>query len=423
MRKCPSAACGQGRGHTQLGPDRAPRYGTPAQAAAAVPGPRTLSHAHAPARARPAFGPWVGSLQLPSQPSGVQAARGRAPVPLQRTSSSVQDPSPGPLAAERASRAPAEGPEGRGPCPGPGAAGAAHPAHRECSVGLGAAPPGWGSARGSHPGNARDRPGGDGATPQPGGKAGAPPAAPRDSEWTPEPPQTGREGRSPSCSPLGQRGDPEATPQLGGKAGAPAAAPPGQRGDPAVRCCPSAASSSSGNQHFCRRAGVLRAAPQGAGPGGQGGGWGDCGVSHPTPRRVVSALGGSRRCAGALCRAGLCSAPQGRWGIGEMRDVGAPALPGSPPRAGAGPARSPPLPPHQAPHTRGRQQAPGRVPAHPASTRRSEFRSMAPAGSARGAAGGAHCSSSQEGFSAPGVFSLMLNCLRVCSSCCWLPAK
>lgn len=33
------------------------------------------------------------------------------------------------------------------------------------------------------------------------------------------------------------------------------------------------------------------------------------------------------------------------------------------------------------------------------------------------------CSSSQEGVSPPGNFSLMWNCLRVCSSCCWLPAK
>lgn len=34
-----------------------------------------------------------------------------------------------------------------------------------------------------------------------------------------------------------------------------------------------------------------------------------------------------------------------------------------------------------------------------------------------------HCSSSHDGLSVPGVFSLMLNCLRVCSSCCWFPAK
>lgn len=33
------------------------------------------------------------------------------------------------------------------------------------------------------------------------------------------------------------------------------------------------------------------------------------------------------------------------------------------------------------------------------------------------------CSSSQEGVSPPGNLSLMWNCLRVCSSCCWLPAK
>lgn len=31
--------------------------------------------------------------------------------------------------------------------------------------------------------------------------------------------------------------------------------------------------------------------------------------------------------------------------------------------------------------------------------------------------------SNQEGASPPGNFSLMWNCLRVCSSCCWLPAK
>lgn len=37
--------------------------------------------------------------------------------------------------------------------------------------------------------------------------------------------------------------------------------------------------------------------------------------------------------------------------------------------------------------------------------------------------GVAHCSSSQEGFSAPGGRSLMLNCCRVCSSCFWFPAK
>lgn len=37
--------------------------------------------------------------------------------------------------------------------------------------------------------------------------------------------------------------------------------------------------------------------------------------------------------------------------------------------------------------------------------------------------GAAHCSSSQEGFSAPGGLSLMLNCCRVCSSCFWFPAK
>lgn len=34
-----------------------------------------------------------------------------------------------------------------------------------------------------------------------------------------------------------------------------------------------------------------------------------------------------------------------------------------------------------------------------------------------------HCSSNQEGLSAPGGLSFMLNCLRVCSNCCWLPAK
>jgi len=34
-----------------------------------------------------------------------------------------------------------------------------------------------------------------------------------------------------------------------------------------------------------------------------------------------------------------------------------------------------------------------------------------------------HCSSSQDGLSAPGGLSLMLNCLRVCSNCCWFPAK
>lgn len=35
----------------------------------------------------------------------------------------------------------------------------------------------------------------------------------------------------------------------------------------------------------------------------------------------------------------------------------------------------------------------------------------------------AHCSSSHEGFSAPGGLSLMLNCCSVCSSCFWFPAK
>lgn len=34
-----------------------------------------------------------------------------------------------------------------------------------------------------------------------------------------------------------------------------------------------------------------------------------------------------------------------------------------------------------------------------------------------------HCSSSQEGLSAPGGLSFMLNWFSVCSSCCWLPAK
>lgn len=34
-----------------------------------------------------------------------------------------------------------------------------------------------------------------------------------------------------------------------------------------------------------------------------------------------------------------------------------------------------------------------------------------------------HCSSNQEGLSAPGGLSLMLNWFSVCSSCCWLPAK
>lgn len=34
-----------------------------------------------------------------------------------------------------------------------------------------------------------------------------------------------------------------------------------------------------------------------------------------------------------------------------------------------------------------------------------------------------HCSSNQEGLSAPGGLNFMLNCFSVCSSCCWLPAK
>lgn len=34
-----------------------------------------------------------------------------------------------------------------------------------------------------------------------------------------------------------------------------------------------------------------------------------------------------------------------------------------------------------------------------------------------------YCSSSQDGLSEPGGFSLTLNCIRVCSNCCWLPAK
>lgn len=120
---------------------------------------------------------------------------------------------------------------------------------------------------------------------------------------------------------------------------------------------------------------------------------------------------------------------EGEQGWAGWDSAGLGELPGR----GTGPLRAPPAPSQvPAPLVPPAAAGPRCIPSSPlvtagwpcACAQRSQLRSMASPAGARGGAGWrAHCSSSQEGFSAPGVFSLMLNCLRVCSNCCWFPAK